>query len=42
MAGHRTGTRPSFPYQPSLPEDGTLAKIEQRWLSDAVDAPVLK
>jgi polar amino acid transport system substrate-binding protein len=26
----------------TLREDGTLAKIEQRWLSDAVDAPVLK
>jgi polar amino acid transport system substrate-binding protein len=26
----------------SLREDGTLAKIEQEWLSDAVDAPVLK
>ncbi|MEV0242264.1 ABC transporter substrate-binding protein [Streptomyces sp. NPDC050674] len=26
----------------ALREDGTLAKIEQRWLSDAVDAPVLK
>ncbi|MFF6950664.1 ABC transporter substrate-binding protein [Streptomyces iakyrus] len=26
----------------SLREDGTLAKIEQQWLSDAVDAPVLK
>ncbi|MPY34018.1 amino acid ABC transporter substrate-binding protein [Streptomyces adustus] len=26
----------------ALHKDGTLAKIEQRWLSDAVDAPVLK
>ncbi|WP_320773809.1 ABC transporter substrate-binding protein [Streptomyces sp. CRN 30] len=26
----------------ALREDGTLAKIEKRWLSDAVDAPVLK
>ncbi|MFF7314261.1 transporter substrate-binding domain-containing protein [Streptomyces sp. NPDC008137] len=26
----------------ALREDGTLAKLEQRWLSDAVDAPVLK
>lgn len=26
----------------SLRKDGTLAKAEQRWLSDAVDAPVLK
>ncbi|MFF7869988.1 ABC transporter substrate-binding protein [Streptomyces qaidamensis] len=26
----------------TLREDGTLAKIEQRWLSEAVDAPVLK
>ncbi|GHC57271.1 amino acid ABC transporter substrate-binding protein [Streptomyces violaceochromogenes] len=26
----------------TLREDGTLAKIEQQWLSDAVDAPVLK
>ncbi|MFD5228234.1 ABC transporter substrate-binding protein [Streptomyces qaidamensis] len=26
----------------ALREDGTLAKIEQQWLSDAVDAPVLK
>ncbi|GGV85114.1 amino acid ABC transporter substrate-binding protein [Streptomyces griseoloalbus] len=26
----------------ALREDGTLARIEQRWLSDAVDAPVLK
>ncbi|MFF4897537.1 ABC transporter substrate-binding protein [Streptomyces sp. NPDC001068] len=26
----------------ALRKDGTLAKIEQRWLSDAVDAPVLK
>jgi polar amino acid transport system substrate-binding protein len=26
----------------TLRENGTLAKIEQRWLSDAVDAPVLK
>jgi polar amino acid transport system substrate-binding protein len=26
----------------ALREDGTLAKIEQRWLSEAVDAPVLK
>ncbi|WP_286257693.1 ABC transporter substrate-binding protein [Streptomyces graminofaciens] len=26
----------------ALREDGTLAKIEQKWLSDAVDAPVLK
>jgi polar amino acid transport system substrate-binding protein len=26
----------------TLREDGTLAKIEQKWLSDAVDAPVLK
>ncbi|MFJ8052442.1 ABC transporter substrate-binding protein [Streptomyces luteogriseus] len=26
----------------ALRENGTLAKIEQRWLSDAVDAPVLK
>ncbi|MEU9351221.1 ABC transporter substrate-binding protein [Streptomyces griseoloalbus] len=26
----------------ALREDGTLAEIEQRWLSDAVDAPVLK
>lgn len=26
----------------ALREDGTLAKIEQEWLSDAVDAPVLK
>ncbi|MET8646478.1 ABC transporter substrate-binding protein [Streptomyces sp. NPDC004675] len=26
----------------SLRKDGTLAKIEQEWLSDAVDAPVLK
>ncbi|MET8787226.1 ABC transporter substrate-binding protein [Streptomyces sp. NPDC004589] len=26
----------------SLRKDGTLAKIEQKWLSDAVDAPVLK
>jgi polar amino acid transport system substrate-binding protein len=26
----------------SLRDDGTLAKIEQQWLSDAVDAPVLK
>ncbi|MFD8522137.1 ABC transporter substrate-binding protein [Streptomyces capillispiralis] len=25
----------------ALREDGTLARIEQRWLSDAVDAPVL-
>ncbi|WP_338777374.1 ABC transporter substrate-binding protein [Streptomyces sp. DG1A-41] len=26
----------------TLREDGTLARIEQQWLSDAVDAPVLK
>ena len=26
----------------ALREDGTLAKLEQQWLSDAVDAPVLK
>ncbi|MEU0672473.1 ABC transporter substrate-binding protein [Streptomyces sp. NPDC006172] len=26
----------------ALRSDGTLAKIEQQWLSDAVDAPVLK
>ncbi|MDQ0747673.1 polar amino acid transport system substrate-binding protein [Streptomyces africanus] len=26
----------------ALREDGTLAQIEQKWLSDAVDAPVLK
>jgi polar amino acid transport system substrate-binding protein len=26
----------------ALCEDGTLAKIEQEWLSGAVDAPVLK
>ncbi|MFE7930386.1 ABC transporter substrate-binding protein [Streptomyces sp. NPDC057456] len=26
----------------ALRKDGTLAKIEQQWLSDAVDAPVLK
>ncbi|WP_046733447.1 ABC transporter substrate-binding protein [Streptomyces humi] len=26
----------------SLREDGTLAKLEKQWLSDAVDAPVLK
>ncbi|MER6345681.1 ABC transporter substrate-binding protein [Streptomyces sp. NPDC001595] len=26
----------------TLRRDGTLAKLEQRWLSDAVDAPVLK
>ncbi|MFF7736840.1 MULTISPECIES: transporter substrate-binding domain-containing protein [unclassified Streptomyces] len=26
----------------ALRADGTLARIEQRWLSDAVDAPVLK
>ncbi|MFF7263759.1 ABC transporter substrate-binding protein [Streptomyces sp. NPDC008159] len=26
----------------ALREDGTLASIEQKWLSDAVDAPVLK
>ncbi|MFJ8105200.1 ABC transporter substrate-binding protein [Streptomyces sp. NPDC096132] len=26
----------------ALRKDGTLAKIEQEWLSDAVDAPVLK
>jgi polar amino acid transport system substrate-binding protein len=26
----------------ALREDGTLAEIEQRWLSDAVDAPVLR
>jgi len=26
----------------ALREDGTLARLEQRWLSDAVDAPVLK
>jgi polar amino acid transport system substrate-binding protein len=26
----------------ALRKDGTLAKLEQRWLSDAVDAPVLK
>lgn len=26
----------------ALREDGTLAKIEKQWLSDAVDAPVLK
>ncbi|MDX3638283.1 ABC transporter substrate-binding protein [Streptomyces sp. MB09-02B] len=26
----------------ALREDGTLARIEQEWLSDAVDAPVLK
>ncbi|WP_314222373.1 ABC transporter substrate-binding protein [Streptomyces zaehneri] len=26
----------------ALRQNGTLAKIEQRWLSDAVDAPVLK
>ncbi|MFI1026613.1 ABC transporter substrate-binding protein [Streptomyces sp. NPDC020951] len=26
----------------TLRKDGSLAKIEQRWLSDAVDAPVLK
>lgn len=26
----------------ALRENGTLAKLEQRWLSDAVDAPVLK
>ncbi|KRD15593.1 MULTISPECIES: ABC transporter substrate-binding protein [unclassified Streptomyces] len=26
----------------ALRKDGTLARIEQRWLSDAVDAPVLK
>ncbi|MEU9388124.1 ABC transporter substrate-binding protein [Streptomyces sp. NPDC048279] len=26
----------------ALRRDGTLAKIEQQWLSDAVDAPVLK
>ncbi|WNZ12453.1 ABC transporter substrate-binding protein [Streptomyces sp. 11x1] len=26
----------------ALREDGTLTKIEQEWLSDAVDAPVLK
>ncbi|MFF9489064.1 ABC transporter substrate-binding protein [Streptomyces sp. NPDC014676] len=26
----------------ALREDGTLAEIEQRWLADAVDAPVLK
>ena len=26
----------------TLRKDGTLAKIEQQWLSDAVDAPVLK
>ncbi|MFG3719965.1 ABC transporter substrate-binding protein [Streptomyces massasporeus] len=26
----------------ALREDGTLARIEQQWLSDAVDAPVLK
>ncbi|MEU9307841.1 ABC transporter substrate-binding protein [Streptomyces sp. NPDC048256] len=26
----------------ALRENGTLAKIEQQWLSDAVDAPVLK
>ncbi|MET9967677.1 transporter substrate-binding domain-containing protein, partial [Streptomyces sp. NPDC006356] len=26
----------------TLREDGTLADLEQKWLSDAVDAPVLK
>lgn len=26
----------------ALREDGTLGKLEQQWLSDAVDAPVLK
>ncbi|CAM5307713.1 Amino acid ABC transporter substrate-binding protein OS=Streptomyces glaucescens OX=1907 GN=SGLAU_08815 PE=4 SV=1 [Streptomyces glaucescens] len=26
----------------ALRKDGTLARLEQRWLSDAVDAPVLK
>ncbi|MFH9064051.1 ABC transporter substrate-binding protein [Streptomyces coeruleorubidus] len=26
----------------ALREDGTLARVEKRWLSDAVDAPVLK
>ncbi|MEU3555662.1 ABC transporter substrate-binding protein [Streptomyces fragilis] len=26
----------------ALREDGTLAKLEQRWLADAVDVPVLK
>ncbi len=26
----------------TLRKNGTLAKIEQQWLSDAVDAPVLK
>jgi polar amino acid transport system substrate-binding protein len=26
----------------ALREDGTLAKLEQQWLSDAVDTPVLK
>lgn len=26
----------------ALRKDGTLAKLEQEWLSDAVDAPVLK
>ncbi|MEW2394901.1 ABC transporter substrate-binding protein [Streptomyces sp. NPDC046862] len=26
----------------ALREDGTLAKVEKQWLSDAVDAPVLK
>ncbi|MGW0863719.1 ABC transporter substrate-binding protein [Streptomyces sp. NPDC002611] len=26
----------------ALREDGTLAELEQKWLSDAVDAPVLK
>ena len=26
----------------SLEEDGTLAQIEQEWLSDTVDVPVLQ
>lgn len=26
----------------SLKQDGTLARLEKRWLSDVVDVPVLK
>jgi polar amino acid transport system substrate-binding protein len=26
----------------ALRKDGTLARLEKQWLSDAVDAPVLK
>ena len=33
---------PSRPYADALREDGTLDELQQKWLSDTVDVPVLK